>query len=609
MDNHSETHQLEHLFNVGKLIVPSYQRAYAWEEEQLKQFVSDMLEIEGKGEYYFGHFILEKTKDDDFEIIDGQQRITTFILFLMVSQIFKNDRSLDNYIHKFETVDYDRKSFELIKENLKDTVDDWKIGSFELPNKGQTLSIQRILFALNYFRKLFKEEKRLYINKIDSYIRIFIEAAVSTHIIISKAVAVQIFELQNTRGIRLNLIEKVKSRLMKVIYLNAEAEMTEEKINRIQEEFSKIYQLEEQATSNAFRGELLLEDILLHHLRMIDNGSKLNASDKNVFNNPNRYGNKEELILNYIDKRINEQSKQNVVDYITDLSNKFRLSVTLICVELPKYDETNRLIGDVLILDKGLSLEFFILLFHRTDAAGGSELVNKIFKSDELLRLWERLLFTRDFHDKYYRQQYRDDFEMLFHELVVNDPNDPQAILKKYVIGGFRKDLMDEESLSLTVSKFIEINRNNILNNSFHWFVEKMVYVLYKYELSQNADLNMLRNIMKEGRSVEHILPQSWEWAWIAENDFNNTSENGKKISDEIRNIINGLGNLLLLTPGENSSLSNKHPEVKEYSSCRGGSYDEHNNNKRKWKDYTEWGEIINSRGEKIFDFMKRFIQ
>lgn len=608
MEDHSETHQLEKLFNVRKLIVPTYQRAYAWEEKQLNQFVSDMLEIEEKGEYYFGHFILEKTKDDDFEIIDGQQRITTFILFLMVSQLYKNDRSLDNYIHKFETVDYDRKSFQLIKENLKDTVDDWKISSFELPNNGQTLSIQRILFALNYFRKLFKEERRLYINKIDSYIKVFIEAAISTHIIISKAVAVQIFELQNTRGIRLNLIEKVKSRLMKVIYLNAEAEITEEKINRIQEEFSKIYQLEEQATSNAFRGELLLEDILLHHLRMIDDGSKLIARNKNLFNNPNRNGNKEELILNYIDKRIGEQSKQNVVDYITNLSNKFRLSVTLICIELPKYDEANRLIGDVLILDKALSIEFFILLFHRTYTAGVSELVDKIFNNYELLRLWERLLFTRDFHDKYYRQQYRDDFEMLFYKLVLNDPDDPQAILEMYVIEGFRKDLMDEESLTLTVSKFFEINKNNILNNSFNWFAEKIVYVLYKYELSQNADLNMLRNIMKEGRSVEHILPQSWEWAWIGENDSNNISENGKKINGEIRNVINGLGNLLLITPGENSSLSNKHPEMKEYSSCKGGSYDEHNN-KGKWKNYTEWGEIINSRGEKIFEFMKRFIQ
>lgn len=75
----STIEKFEDLFNLpGKLKVPNYQRAYAWESEQLNQFVSDMLEMKNKGNYYYGHFILEKT-NNDFEIIDGQQRLTTFI--------------------------------------------------------------------------------------------------------------------------------------------------------------------------------------------------------------------------------------------------------------------------------------------------------------------------------------------------------------------------------------------------------------------------------------------------------------------------------------------------------------------------------------------------
>ena len=38
--------------------VPAYQRAYAWEEEQIHQFVEDLKEHPG-GDYYFGHFLLE----------------------------------------------------------------------------------------------------------------------------------------------------------------------------------------------------------------------------------------------------------------------------------------------------------------------------------------------------------------------------------------------------------------------------------------------------------------------------------------------------------------------------------------------------------------------
>ncbi len=53
----NDSKSLKDLFKSKKLIVPSYQRAYSWEETQLKQFISDILEI-GNKNYYFGHFIL-----------------------------------------------------------------------------------------------------------------------------------------------------------------------------------------------------------------------------------------------------------------------------------------------------------------------------------------------------------------------------------------------------------------------------------------------------------------------------------------------------------------------------------------------------------------------
>ena len=81
METNKKELTLGDLFNGKKLRVPSYQRAYAWEEPQLVQFVSDLLST-GK-EYYYGHFILEENSDS-FKIIDGQQRITTFILFLLI---------------------------------------------------------------------------------------------------------------------------------------------------------------------------------------------------------------------------------------------------------------------------------------------------------------------------------------------------------------------------------------------------------------------------------------------------------------------------------------------------------------------------------------------
>ena len=58
--------------------IPDYQRAYSWETAQLKQFVEDLHDAQDK--YYLGHFLFEKS-NDSLMIIDGQQRITTCMIF------------------------------------------------------------------------------------------------------------------------------------------------------------------------------------------------------------------------------------------------------------------------------------------------------------------------------------------------------------------------------------------------------------------------------------------------------------------------------------------------------------------------------------------------
>ncbi len=588
---------LKGLFEATEIKVPSYQRAYAWEEKQLEQFVNDMLEVANKdeGKYYFGHFILEQTEENKFEIIDGQQRITTFVLFLMVCKLFsKNEYS--NYVEKFKTVDYDQPMFEAIQAKLVNSDKEWSMDDFYLAGDNATLSIKRIIFALNYFRKLFVN-KKLDTDKIGKYVETFTSAHISTHITQDKAVAVQIFELQNTRGIKLSLIEMVKAMLMKAVYLHSKTAESEHKINLVRNEFAEIYKLEELTSSKAFRGELLLEDILLHHLRIVDDGSKLiSDANGNKFSSPSKSGNKEDVILNYIKKQIVQKESNEVVDYIVNLSKKFKMSVELVSKILPKYDRQNRLIGDVLILDKSISLEFFMLLFHLEQGS--------LIQDVAFVKCWERFVFTRDFHEKYYRLVYKDNFEDLFFQI---SKSEPKQILENFIKNGFRPDVMDANNLPKTVSNFVAQKKGNMLNNAFsQWFKPKIVYILYKYEISEQANLRYLRKIMKKGASVEHILPQEWQWDWIGEN-LHNISEKGIKFNEEIDTIINGLGNLLLITGSENSSASNKHPKHKAYK-CTGGSYSEHNDNPTKWENCKEWEKIIAERGEKIYNFLREFI-
>lgn len=130
----------------NKIFVPTYQRAYSWDTElekanspkQTNVFLSDLEDYNKsstKSKYYFGHFLFEEKDEKKFGIIDGQQRMTTIVIFL--SALFsrlKQIRLLNeteqetfediikrNSTYRFETVDYDDRFFKdcVIDQNKK----------------------------------------------------------------------------------------------------------------------------------------------------------------------------------------------------------------------------------------------------------------------------------------------------------------------------------------------------------------------------------------------------------------------------------------------------------------------------------------------------------
>lgn len=65
-------------------LVPDYQREYVWTGEQVEQLLSDLLEAyeADSGKPYFLGTIVTYDTGSQFELIDGQQRLTTFFLML-----------------------------------------------------------------------------------------------------------------------------------------------------------------------------------------------------------------------------------------------------------------------------------------------------------------------------------------------------------------------------------------------------------------------------------------------------------------------------------------------------------------------------------------------
>ncbi len=70
--------------------IPVYQRPYSWNKEQVDTLLSDLLEGFSDNEenhYFCGSIVLVKENNDlRYDIIDGQQRLTTFIILLAVLQ-------------------------------------------------------------------------------------------------------------------------------------------------------------------------------------------------------------------------------------------------------------------------------------------------------------------------------------------------------------------------------------------------------------------------------------------------------------------------------------------------------------------------------------------
>ena len=96
------------IFNrANKLKVPYFQRAYVWEEEHWERFLDDMRYAARTSHLYFmGSVILKQqetavNQDNVRTIIDGQQRLTTIILFFKA--LFNKNETPERFTETFTT--------------------------------------------------------------------------------------------------------------------------------------------------------------------------------------------------------------------------------------------------------------------------------------------------------------------------------------------------------------------------------------------------------------------------------------------------------------------------------------------------------------------------
>lgn len=187
------------LFDNITYIVPIYQRDYAWTDKQIEQLLEDISSAQGN--YYLGTLIVNKNEQNIYEVIDGQQRLTTlYLLKLYLLNKFKNN---DTFIKieplKFEAREKYRKTLFNLK-NINDLDDNfWASELYKgyknietYFNKHKSLSIQEF-------------EKKLEKVRI---VRVQVPEGIDLN---------HYFEIMNTRGEQLEPHQIAKARILQVL--------------------------------------------------------------------------------------------------------------------------------------------------------------------------------------------------------------------------------------------------------------------------------------------------------------------------------------------------------------------------------------------------------
>ena len=100
----------------GNFFVPDYQRGYRWGENEVKQLLEDIDENRKKNEqknehnnYYLQPIVLKEIGEKNYELIDGQQRLTTLYLILNCIKEVLPSTSVNysiNYVTRQETQNF-----------------------------------------------------------------------------------------------------------------------------------------------------------------------------------------------------------------------------------------------------------------------------------------------------------------------------------------------------------------------------------------------------------------------------------------------------------------------------------------------------------------------
>ncbi|MFP6031644.1 DUF262 domain-containing protein [Helicobacter pylori] len=203
--------------------IPIYQRPYQWTEENCEKLLDDLFfnyEDDRESDYFCGSLVLiaisEDSKVKTYDVVDGQQRLSTFILLAKVLAALYSERLTEeskDYLQESLITKYgkkDRLNFSAVGFNSKKDFQ-YALTSFnDVPvSNNKNNYLKNAICLKNYLRK--KE-----IEDINDFIEwLYLKVVFITITCPDADKALRIFNVLNARGLALNATDIFKGELLK----------------------------------------------------------------------------------------------------------------------------------------------------------------------------------------------------------------------------------------------------------------------------------------------------------------------------------------------------------------------------------------------------------
>lgn len=253
------------LFSNNKMdfLIPDYQRRYEWNIDQCSTLWDDLYSFSlpeddytkfdsKRNEYYLGSIVTFRNGNDQFEVIDGQQRLTTLLLLMRAFYgLFsktkdQNSRNIrDNLgICIWKSDEFDNISQDLLKIDSQVISDEDRQEFIYILKTGETLPQHKSRYAANY--RFFQEKIHEFLSEAPAYVN-YLPARIMRNCILLHIIgenidaALRIFSTLNDRGKPLSDSDIFKSQFYKYYSSINKKEQFINEWKQIDEDCQKIF--------------------------------------------------------------------------------------------------------------------------------------------------------------------------------------------------------------------------------------------------------------------------------------------------------------------------------------------------------------------------------